>query len=77
MSRIGLNPRRAKMSLAAIFIALILFGCSNALADGTDQTLVVGEPWKMDGIDPALKSYNLNNFLVAEGLTAISPDFKP
>lgn len=76
MSRKGLDPRRAKMSLAAFFIALILFGCNNALADGAEQTLVVGEPWKMDGIDPALKSYNLNNFLVAEGLTAISPDFK-
>ncbi|MDQ1261809.1 MAG: peptide/nickel transport system substrate-binding protein [Euryarchaeota archaeon] len=76
MSQIGLNSRRVEISLAAFFIALILFGCSHALADGTKQTLVVGEPWKMDGIDPALKSYNLNNFLVAEGLTAISPDFK-
>lgn len=62
--------------MAGIFIALMLGDCIIALADDSKQTLVVGETWKMDGIDPALKSRQLNNFLVAEGLSAISPDFK-
>jgi hypothetical protein len=74
MYRSGMNSRKAKISLTAFLIVLIIFGSSSSLAADSKQTLVVGEPWAMGGIDPALKCYNLNNFLVAEGLTAISPD---
>jgi peptide/nickel transport system substrate-binding protein len=45
-------------------------------ADASQQQLVIGEVWGMGGIDPGLEGYNLNNFLVIEGLTAISPDFE-
>jgi len=76
MYRVDVNPRRAEILLTALLIALIFFGSSSSLAADSKQTLVVGEPWGMNGIDPALKCYNLNNFLVAEGLTSISPDFK-
>lgn len=45
-------------------------------ADTARQQLVIGEVWELGGIDPGLKSYNLNNFLVSEGLTTISPDYQ-
>ncbi|WP_334102684.1 ABC transporter substrate-binding protein, partial [Methanothrix soehngenii] len=54
---------------------MIFIGCSVTLA-ASDQNLIIGEVWAMGGIDPALYSYNLNNFLVAEGLTSISPEFE-
>lgn len=44
--------------------------------NSTSQQLVIGEVWELGGVDPGLHSYDLNNFLVIEGLTAISPDFK-
>ncbi|WP_269851621.1 ABC transporter substrate-binding protein [Methanosarcina horonobensis] len=45
-------------------------------AKNTQQQLVVGEVWGLGGVDPGLHSYDLNNFLVSEGLTSISPDYK-
>jgi peptide/nickel transport system substrate-binding protein len=44
--------------------------------NSTSQQLVIGEVWELGGVDPGLHSYDLNNFLVIEGLTAISPDFE-
>ena len=60
---------------AAITASLILSFCFVA-SSASEQNLIIGEVWAMGGIDPALYSYNLNNFLVAEGLTSISPEFE-
>jgi hypothetical protein len=65
------NLTNAILAIAAIIVGLIFIGCSVTLA-ASDQNLIIGEVWAMGGIDPALYSYNLNNFLVAEGLTSIS-----
>jgi peptide/nickel transport system substrate-binding protein len=69
------NLTNAILAIAAIIVGLIFIGCSVTLA-ASDQNLIIGEVWAMGGIDPALYSYNLNNFLVAEGLTSISPEFE-
>ena len=61
--------------IAAMLISMSFFSCMTALCS-SDQKLVVGEVWTMGSVDPAMHSYELNNFLVAEGLTSISPDFK-
>lgn len=44
--------------------------------ENAQQQLVVGEVWELGSVDPGLHSYELNNFLVSEGLTSISPDYK-
>jgi peptide/nickel transport system substrate-binding protein len=75
MAKSRLNSTNAILAIAALIAGVIFSGCSVTLA-ASDQNLVIGEVWPMGGIDPGLKSYELNNFLVAEGLTSISPNFE-
>ncbi len=75
MTKIGTKSIGSMLLIAAMLISMSFFSCMTALCS-SDQKLVVGEVWTMGSVDPAMHSYELNNFLVAEGLTSISPDFK-
>lgn len=61
--------------------AISFSGCtdtekSDSNMDNTDQKLVIGETWDLDSIDPALSGNDFSNFLLTEGLTAVTSDFK-
>ncbi|RQW80998.1 MAG: ABC transporter substrate-binding protein [Methanothrix sp.] len=75
MTKIRTTPIKSMLLIATIIACMLFSGCMAALGS-SDQKLVVGEVWTMGSADPAMHNYELNNFLVAEGLTSISPDFK-
>lgn len=69
------NSIKAVLAIATLIASVIFLGCSVTLA-ASDQNLIIGEVWTLGGIDPSLQGSDLNNFLVAEGLTSVSPDFE-
>lgn len=83
-----MNEKGKLTGIYGILIFLILLicvtssGCTDTSlsvenkADAPQQQLVIGEVWGLGGIDPGLEGYSLNNFLVIEGLTGISPDYE-
>jgi peptide/nickel transport system substrate-binding protein len=75
MAKIRLNVLGVILAITAIIAGVLFFGCTITSA-ASDQKLVIGETWPLGGIDPGLKSFEFNNFLMAEGLTAISSDFE-
>lgn len=75
MSKRRFNSTNAILAIAAIIAGVTFFGCFITSA-ASDQNLVIGEVWTLGDIDPGMESSTLNNFLVAEGLTSISPEFE-
>lgn len=69
------DPTKAILGITAIIASMIFLGCSVTFA-ASEQTLIIADSGARPNIDPGLQGNSLSNFLVAEGLTSISPDFE-